>query len=124
MKKNIIIYIISILISIQASYAQTTITGKVSDESGQPLPGVNIRVKGLVNIGTISDLYGEYTLNVPAEGTTLIFSFIGMQNLEIEIAGQTVINATLKAEDVSIDEVVVVAYGIQKRMNVTASFSD
>ncbi|MEN8123414.1 MAG: TonB-dependent receptor plug domain-containing protein, partial [Bacteroidota bacterium] len=95
-------------------HAQTSITGTVLDNNGEAIPGANIRVKGYSDIGTISDLNGTYTLSVPAEATTLIFSFVGMQTQDVEIGGQTTINVTLENEDVGIDEVVVTALGINR----------
>ena len=102
-------------------HAQTSISGTVLDDNGEPVPGANIRAKGYSDIGTISDLNGAYTLSVPAEATTLVFSFVGMQTQEIEIGGQTTINVSLQNEDVGIDEVVVVGYGSQIRADMTGS---
>ena len=102
-------------------HAQTTISGTVLDADGQAVPGANIRAKGFSDVGTISDMNGSYTLSVPAEATTLVFSFVGMQTQEIEIGGQTTINVTLQNADVGIDEVVVVGYGSQIRADMTGS---
>ncbi|RLD79893.1 MAG: SusC/RagA family TonB-linked outer membrane protein, partial [Bacteroidetes bacterium] len=95
-------------------HAQTTISGTVLDDNGEAVPGANIRVKGYSDVGTISDLNGAYTLSVPAEATTLVFSFVGMQTQEVEISGQTTINVTLQNEDVGLEEVVVTAFGIER----------
>ena len=114
MKKSIITILILALVFVQGTIAQHTITGTVTDEKGEALPGVNVRVKGYSDIGTISDVEGKYSLEVPDDATVLIFTFVGMENLEIEIAGQTVINATLKTSDVDISEVVVTALGINR----------
>jgi TonB-linked SusC/RagA family outer membrane protein len=95
-------------------YAQTTVSGTVTDDKGDPVPGANVRAKGYSDVGTISDLNGQYNLNVPDEVTTLVFSFVGMAPKEVEIAGQTVINVMLSSEDVGIEEVVVTAIGISR----------
>ena len=121
MKKSIITILILALVFVQGTIAQHTITGTVTDEKGEALPGVNVRVKGYSDIGTISDVEGKYSLEVPDDATVLIFTFVGMENLEIEIAGQTVINATLKTSDVDISEVVVTALGINREKKALGS---
>ncbi|HPE76740.1 MAG TPA: TonB-dependent receptor [Draconibacterium sp.] len=99
---------------------QKTITGKVVDNTGSPLPGVAVVVKG-TTIGAVTDIDGNYSLDVPASAETLSFSFIGMKNQEIAIGNQTAINVTLVSEVTDLDEVVVVGYGTQKRANVVGS---
>lgn len=98
----------------QVVFAQTTISGTVTDDKGEPIPGANIRAKGYSDIGTISDLNGQYNLNVPAEATTLVYSFVGMATQEIEIAGRTVIDVAFASDDVGLEEVVVTALGIER----------
>ncbi|NJO90946.1 MAG: TonB-dependent receptor plug domain-containing protein [Chloroflexia bacterium] len=93
---------------------QTVITGTVSDADGAPVPGANVIAKGTPGVGTITDQNGIYSLSVPNEATSLIFSFVGLETKEVEIAGQTVINVSLKSEDQGIDEVVVTALGITR----------
>lgn len=96
------------------------ITGKVTDPSGSPLPGVSVVVKG-TTAGTITDAFGNYLLsNVPADAT-LQFSFVGMKSQEVKAGNQTVINVILSEELMGLDEVVVVGYGTQKKMNLTGS---
>ncbi|MFC0877356.1 SusC/RagA family TonB-linked outer membrane protein [Saccharicrinis sp. FJH2] len=95
--------------------AQTKqISGTVySSEDGGTLPGVTIQVKG-TTLGTISDADGKYSIQVPDDATALTFSFVGMQPQDVEIAGKTTIDVTLKPSQVSIDEVVVTALGIKR----------
>ena len=101
---------------------QKSVSGKVTDSSGFPLPGVSIVVKGTSN-GIIADVNGAYTLaNVPAKAI-LQFSFVGMKTQEIVVANKTIINVTLVDEAVSLDEVVAVGYGIQKKATTTGSIS-
>ncbi len=75
---------------------QRTITGKVTDEQGLPLPGVNIMVKG-TSIGTITDMDGNYSLSVPASAVTLVFLFVGMETQEVAIGNQSTINGNYLA---------------------------
>jgi hypothetical protein len=112
MRRSIFL-LVAMFIGLQA-FAQTTISGTVKDSNGEPVPGANVRVKGYSDVGTITDLNGAYSLNVPAEATTLVVSFVGMKTTEVEIGGQTSIDITLENEDVGIDEVVVTALGITR----------
>ncbi len=111
--RRIMFLLVALFIGLQA-FAQTTISGTVTDSNGEPVPGANVRAKGYSDVGTITDLNGSYTLKVPTEATTLVVSFVGMKASEVEIGGQTVINVTLEGEDVGIDEVVVTALGITR----------
>ncbi|TKG89808.1 SusC/RagA family TonB-linked outer membrane protein [Puteibacter caeruleilacunae] len=98
------------------------ITGNVTDSSGDPMPGVTVRIKGTTN-GTVTDPEGNYSiLEVPSDGI-LLFSFVGMKNLEIEVSGNSVINARLTEAAIGVEEVVVVAYGMQKKSHLTAAVS-
>lgn len=113
MKKIMFLLVSLLFIGLQA-FAQTTITGVVTDDSGDPIPGANVRAKGISTSGTITNLDGKYSLKVPTEVTTLIFSSVGMGSIEIEIGGRAVIDAQLKTQDESIGEVVVTALGISR----------
>ncbi len=95
-------------------FAQNVITGTVTDQEGEPIPGANVMVKGVAGTGTITNIDGKYTLKVPAEANVLIFSFVGMANQEIEIGGRTVIDVKLEAESIGVDEVVVTALGVAR----------
>ncbi|WP_202552306.1 SusC/RagA family TonB-linked outer membrane protein [Ginsengibacter hankyongi] len=88
------------------------VTGKVTDDRGNPLAGVSITIKGST-IGTSTDKSGNYAIDAPENGT-LIFSFIGFITQEIAVNNQTIINATLKEESRELNEVVVTALGIKK----------
>mgnify|MGYP003638218186 CR=1 FL=1 len=101
---------------------QRTISGKVTDSSGEPLPGVTVLVKGTTQ-GTITDFDGNYTISdVPISGT-LVFSFVGMKSQEIPVNGKLTIDVVLVEESVGIEEVVAVGYGVQKRVNLAGSVS-
>ncbi len=104
------------------SYAQDrTVSGKVtSTEDGAPIPGVNVVVKGTTT-GAVTDLDGNYKLSVPAEGGTLIFSFIGMVTQEVEIGSRSVIDISMTADAEQLAEVVVTGYStISQQKNVSA----
>lgn len=98
------------------------VSGKVTDVSGASLPGVSVSIEG-TTLGTLTDTNGMYTLQNVPENAVLKFSFIGMDTQTINIAGRNTINVTLKSESTMIDEVVVVAYGTQKKETLTGSVS-
>ncbi|MGD1893250.1 MAG: SusC/RagA family TonB-linked outer membrane protein [Cyclobacteriaceae bacterium] len=97
------------------------VSGKVSSSTdGEGLPGVNILVKGS-SVGTITDVDGNYSLNVPDDNDILVFSSIGFLTQEVPINGQSTINISLEEDISSLEEVVVVGYGTQKKSNVSGS---
>ena len=97
-----------------------TVSGKVTDPSGSPLPGVSVVIKGSTT-GTVTDIDGNFNLNnVPADAT-LFFSFVGMRSQEVAISGRTQMNVTLEEETIGIEEVVAVGYGTQKKVNLTGA---
>lgn len=103
-------------------YAQDIVVkGVINDESGQPVPGATIVVKG-TTLGTTSDFDGNYEIEVPAEGI-LVFSFVGYTTVEEVVNGRTEINITLKEDAALLEEVVVVGYGTQKKSVVTGAIS-
>ncbi|ACU04764.1 TonB-dependent receptor plug [Pedobacter heparinus DSM 2366] len=95
------------------------ITGTVRDSVGV-MPGVSVKIKGSTN-GTTTDGNGRYILNVPDEGASLVFSMVGYATQEIPVSGKTVINVTLKPSQNALDEVVVVAFGTQKKTDMVGS---
>jgi len=97
-----------------------TVTGKIIDETGLEIIGANILVKG-TTIGTVSDLDGSYSLDLPNGATTLVFSYVGFEAQEIETAGRNVINITLQSDDEILGDVVVVGYGTTRRSDLTGS---
>ncbi|TKG95229.1 TonB-dependent receptor [Puteibacter caeruleilacunae] len=115
---------------LNASYAEASvkasqtdkITGKVTDESGEPLPGVSVVIKG-TTIGITTDFDGKYTLSVPEGSNTLVFSFVGMLQQEVVIDGQSSLDIVMKQDMKDLDEVVVIGYGVQKKEEVTSSIS-
>ncbi len=101
---------------------QNKVTGIVSDKNGAPVPGVNIVVTG-TTIGTMTDIAGKYTIEVPKGSKSLTFSFIGMEPQEINIGTLSLINVTMSESAIGLDEVVVVGYGTQKKVNLTGGVS-
>ncbi len=108
--------------NVATQQATKKINGKVTDATGAGLPGVSIVVKG-TTIGVISDTDGKYTLSVPADAKTLVFSFVGMKPEERTIDSKTVYNVTLQESTQSIGEVVAIGYGTMKKTDVTGSVS-
>jgi len=99
---------------------QKVVSGKVTDSSGTPLPGVTVVVKGTTQ-GTITDATGNYSLSNVSGNVTLVFSFVGMKSLEIPIEGKNRINIAMQEETIGIEEVVAVGYGTIRKSDVTGS---
>lgn len=98
------------------------VRGTVSDSIG-PMPGVSVSVKSNPKISTVTDINGKYTLEVPDDNDVLVFKMVGYNTLEIPVRGQTVINATIKANSQMLDDAVVVAFGTQKKESVIGSIT-
>ena len=96
------------------------ITGVVTDPNGEPIIGANVMEKGTGSNGTITSIDGDYSLNVK-EGAVLVFSYIGYNTQEIPVNGKSVINVVLTEDAQTLEEVVIVGYGQQKRASVTGS---
>lgn len=99
---------------------QKKLTGRVSDKEGNVLPGVSVVAKG-TTIGTTTDSQGEFSLILPSTAETLVFQFIGMKTLEVPIEDKTTFDIIMEEEAVVMNEVVVVGYGVQKKVNLTGS---
>ncbi|HEY6901845.1 MAG TPA: TonB-dependent receptor plug domain-containing protein, partial [Puia sp.] len=99
--------------------ADVTVTGRVTDEKGNPVAGVTVSVKGGTE-GTSTDAGGRYTIRVPRRGSTLIFSSVGFDQLQVR-AGNGLMEITLTQSNKQLDEVVVVGYGTQKRVSMTSA---
>lgn len=97
-----------------------TVAGTISDASGDPLIGVSVKLKGSSTIGTVTDIDGHYSLNVPNKGE-LIVSYIGYKEVTVPVAGKTTLNISLAENTELLDEVVVVGYGIQKKANLSGA---
>lgn len=117
MKKRLqsVIMILLFFVSAKTFAQNQEITGKILDESGVPIPGVSIYLKGNSSIGTSSNFDGEFSIQVPeAKGNTLVFSYMGYSKKEIKLSGQTNLQVSLVPDAESLDEVVVTALGIKQ----------
>ncbi len=103
-----------------ATMQQNSITGKVTDESGQPLPGVTVVVKGTTT-GTVTDMDGNYTIAGIPDNATLLFSFVGMKSQEVVVGNQTSINITMVVDAIGLEEVVAIGYATVKKSDLTGS---
>lgn len=121
MRKLYLLLVGVVLFATQAM-AQRTISGKVTDEKGNPIPNASVLARGTTT-GTITKADGTYTLTVPAGTRALVFSAVDMSPVELAIGTSTEINATLKAEDNTMAEVVVTGYGTQQKRAFTGSSS-
>ncbi len=100
---------------------QITVTGTVTDPGGDPLPGVNVLVRGTTT-GTITNFEGEYSLQAPADAI-LVFSFVGFESQEVAVDNRTTINVVLEESAIALEEVVAVGYGTMRREDVTSSIA-
>lgn len=101
---------------------QQSITGTVTDINGQPLPGATVVEKGTRN-GAQTDFDGKFSLNLSSSNATLVVSYIGFKTNETPVNNQTTLNITLEEDVSTLDEVVVVGYGVQKKVNLTSAVS-
>lgn len=121
MRKFTLLLLGVVLLASQA-LAQRTVSGKVTDDKGNPLPRVSVQVKG-TQVGTTTNADGNYSLVVPANGQTLIFSSVDMATQEVAIGNQGNVSVSLVSAEKSMEEVFIVAYGTQKRESITGSVS-
>jgi len=122
MRKLTILFVLLLIGAMQGVFAQKSVSGKVTDSSNSPLPGVSVVVKGTTS-GTVSDAGGKYSISNVSEKTILQFSFVGMKPQEIEVGTQTSMNVTLTEDAIGIEEVVAVGYGTVKKSDLTGSVS-
>jgi TonB-linked SusC/RagA family outer membrane protein len=119
-----LLFIVTALIG-TGNYAvaqQLTVTGKVTDQQAQPLPGVTVMVKGTTS-GTVTDANGAYSIPNVASNATLTFSFVGMSSQEVPVNGQAKVDVVLKESAKALDEVVVVGYATQTKKTLTGAVS-
>ena len=99
---------------------QRVVTGQVTESDGNPLPGVTVMEKG-TNNGSLSDANGQYRIAVSTANPVLVFSFVGYTSQEVAVGSRAVVNVTLAASDIGLEEIVVIGYGTAKKSNVTGS---
>jgi TonB-linked SusC/RagA family outer membrane protein len=118
--KTIFVSMLMLMISVSV-FAQNRITGNVNDSNGDPIIGANVKVKG-TNNGTMTNVNGDFDLNVEKTGT-LIVSYIGFLTQEISIDGKSSLSITMEEDQKTLEEVVVVGYGTQKKASLTSAIS-
>lgn len=121
---NVFLTCLLCLTTTAAVFAQQSVkvTGKVIDNTNEGVPGVNVQVKG-GSLGTITDIDGNYKIDVPNSKSVLVFSFIGYETQEIAVGNKTVINVTMKDDTQLLDEVVVVGYGSARKGDLTGALT-
>jgi TonB-linked SusC/RagA family outer membrane protein len=120
MEKQIVLSPEEYLAEAKAALQPRTISGIVTDENGEPLPGVNVVIKGTTS-GTITNLEGLYKISVDDANTVLEISYVGYHKQEITVGDQSEINISLQVDAIGLEEVIVVGYGTQKKSDITGS---
>jgi len=122
-KKLFRLLLLPIIMIASENLTAQQVTGKVTDQNGEPLPGVSVLVKGTTQ-GTITNLEGIYKINVTSpDKDALVFSYVGMITEEHPVAGKNVINVSMRPKTELLDEIVVVGYGTIKKRDLTGSVS-
>ena len=122
--KRLSMTLASLFLFIGIALAQTTVKGTVvTYEDNEPIIGASIQVVGATNIGTITDMNGQFTLEVPAGKNTLKITYVGMEPLEVAVSSKP-LRIQLRSDANSLDEVVVVAYGTQKKTSLTGAIQE
>ncbi|WP_158280716.1 SusC/RagA family TonB-linked outer membrane protein [Pararcticibacter amylolyticus] len=98
----------------------TTIKGRVTDQRGEPLPGVSVKIKGEPT-GVVTDIQGTFSINVQSDNQVLVFTYVGFAPREVPVKGKSTIEISLKEQVTSLNEIVVVGYGTQKKSDVNAA---
>jgi TonB-linked SusC/RagA family outer membrane protein len=120
--RKLLLLSMAVVLAIGQLYAQRTITGKVTDDKGSPIPNASVIVKD-TRTGTITKIDGSYSLTVSANAKTIVISAVDMEPQEFTIGNEATINASLKAAEKSLAEVIVVGYGTQQKKAFTGSAS-
>lgn len=121
MKKRVLFFFLCFCLSI-ASYAQQQVRGNVTDNQGEPIPGVTILEKGTQH-GIITDIDGNYNIAVEGPESILQFSFVGMDTWEVVVGNQSVINVVMNETATDLDEIVVVGYGTMRKSDISGAIS-
>ncbi|MGK7395768.1 MAG: SusC/RagA family TonB-linked outer membrane protein [Candidatus Cyclobacteriaceae bacterium M3_2C_046] len=125
--RRVLLFLLLMGVTTLFNYAKaqsSTVTGTVRTMSGnEEIPGVNVVVKG-TSVGTVTDVNGEYNINVPEGSNILVFSFIGLQTKEVQVNNRSVVDVGMDADVKQLSEVVVVAYGEQTRQSITGAVTE
>jgi TonB-dependent starch-binding outer membrane protein SusC len=122
MRKIVLLLVGVIAICMQLLAQTRTVTGRVTDAQGLPVPNASVIVRG-TNVGTVTSEDGNFTLNVPANGRTIVISAVGLTQQEINLSTLTNYNVVLQSSDSNLQEVVVIGYGTQRRREVTGNIA-
>ena len=117
---NQIVLSLKSISSVVNQQEERKVSGIVKDQSGNPLPGVSVVIKG-TNSGVLTDINGNFSLTIPSGAKTISFSFVGMTPQEIEIGTKSVFNIIMEESSVGLEEVVVIGYGTVKKSSLTAA---
>jgi len=120
MKKLLMLFFFTVISTSIILSQGKTVDGIVYDNTGNPLPGVNVIIKG-TSTGIITDMNGKFTITVPSNDAVLVFKFIGFNDQEVQVGDQTSFKITMKEKVEELEQVVVVGYGVQKKSDVTGS---
>lgn len=118
--KKILLLILFISSTLMVSAQVKTLKGIVTDETGMPVPGANVNLKGFKE-SAVTNFNGEYLLKIPTNATTILFSYIGYATKEVKYAGETSLNVRINPSSVGLKDVVVVGYGVQKKATMTGA---
>ena len=119
MKRTLGMVILFLMLSVQGAWAQTTVKGTVNDEAGEPVIGASVKVVGS-KTGAVTDLNGKFTVSAPSNGQ-LEISYVGYQTESVRINGRSDISIILKEDNTTLNDVVVIGYGVQKKKLVTGA---
>lgn len=122
MGKRLFTALLALLLIGAQAFAQSAVSGKVTDETGEPCVGANVLIKGTTT-GTMTDLDGNYSLPHVKQGSILVFSSIGYTSQEVRLGSSSVVNVVLKSDADFLNEVVIVGYGTAKRKDLTGSLT-
>ncbi|WP_200980203.1 TonB-dependent receptor [Echinicola sp. 20G] len=123
MKKVLLLGLLVLLVNTVVFGQSRTVTGVVSSSAdGEPIPGATVLVKG-TSVGVATDLDGQYSINVPSNGSVLIFSFVGMKSQEAEIGNRSIVNVALESDVQTLTEFVITSYGDQSKREITGAIA-
>lgn len=120
---SIVSFILMILCVQNIMAQKRTVSGIVTDSKNEPLIGVNVTIKNASTTGTITDIDGKYSLEIPSGNSVLVFSTAGYSTQEVKVSNQSVVDIVLKDDMQALEEVVVVGYGTMKKSDLTGSVS-
>ena len=122
MKRTAALCLVGAFCSLNAQAQKIQVKGNLVDGTGEPLIGATVKVKGNAGVGAVSDIDGNFSISVPSENSTLVFTYVGMKTKEVKIGKKRELKLTLE-DDNAIGEVVVVGYGQQKKASVVGAIT-